>query len=237
MRAKFYSIAHRVTKEEALPDLPPFQHERRFFRLGSKAAKLYGELSSEFHAAVESGEITAANALVRLLRLQQVTGGHVTTDAGSDLLVDTGKTELLADLMLDLPPQEPLAVFVRFQPELDAVRQVAQAAGRSCGELSGRTNDLSAWQAGQLNTLVVQIQAGGVGVDLTRTAYVVYYSLGFSLGDYEQSLARPHRPGQTRRVIYYHLIASGTVDEKVYAALSARKGVVESILAEHSRLL
>ena len=38
---------------------------------------------------------------------------------------------------------------------------------------------------------------------------LVYYSLGFSLGSYEQSLARVHRPGQTRPVEYIHLLAEG----------------------------
>ncbi|MEK9796512.1 MAG: hypothetical protein VW713_07195, partial [Alphaproteobacteria bacterium] len=45
-----------------------------------------------------------------------------------------------------------------------------------------------------------------------------------------QSLARVHRPGQSRSVNYYHLVAQDTVDEKVYQALRDRKQVVESVL-------
>jgi hypothetical protein len=69
-----------------------------------------------------------------------------------------------------------------------------------------------------------------VGIDLSRAAYAFYYSLGFSLGDYEQSLARLRRPGQTRCVRYYHLVAPGTVDEQVYAALRERRSVIEAVL-------
>jgi SNF2 family DNA or RNA helicase len=78
----------------------------------------------------------------------------------------------------------------------------------------------------------VQIKAGGVGVDLTRARYSIFYSTGFSLGDYDQAKARTHRPGQTRPVMHIHLVARGTVDVRVRRALEKRAQIVESILAE-----
>jgi SNF2 family DNA or RNA helicase len=102
-------------------------------------------------------------------------------------------------------------------------------------ELSGRRDQLKEWLEDKSNDkpiLAVQIQAGGVGIDLTRSRYGIYYSLGFSLGDYLQSLARIHRPGQTRPVAYYHLLIRGTVDEIIMRALAARQNVVDSVLEE-----
>lgn len=116
--------------------------------------------------------------------------------------------------------------------DLDVVHAVCQRLGRTSGELSGERDQWEAFQFGEaFDVLAVQIQAGGVGVNLTRAAYAIYYSVGFSLGDYLQSLARIHRPGQTRPVTYYHLVASGTIDERVYAALQARQDLVEAVLA------
>ena len=83
--------------------------------------------------------------------------------------------------------------------------------------------------------LAVQIQAGGIGVDLTRARYCAYFSLGFSLGDYEQSLARCHRSGQERSVTYFHFVAEGTVDEKVYEALSKKEDIVKSVTSRLAR--
>ena len=48
----------------------------------------------------------------------------------------------------------------------------------------------------------------------------------------EQSLARVHRPGQSRPVTYVQLIMTGTVDEKVYAALEAKRDVVAMVLRD-----
>ena len=92
-------------------------------------------------------------------------------------------------------------------------------------------NELAAWQAGQGNALVVQLKAGGLGVDLTRAHYQIYFSLDYNLGDYLQTRKRIHRPGQTRAVTYLHMIAAGTVDHAVYAALAKREEVATSVLA------
>jgi SNF2 family DNA or RNA helicase len=110
-----------------------------------------------------------------------------------------------------------------------------EAAGRRYYELSGRINQLEDWKTERpgdrpAGVIAVQIRAGGAGVDLTRACYCVYYSLGFSLGDYDQSRRRINRPGQTRPVRFYHLIANDTVDEKVYAALKAKTDVVSHIM-------
>ena len=79
--------------------------------------------------------------------------------------------------------------------------------------------------------LVVQIQAGAEGVDMTRANHAVYFSLPHSLALYNQSRARLYRPGQTRPVSFMHIIAAGTVDEGVYRALERKEDIIEGIRA------
>jgi SNF2 family DNA or RNA helicase len=233
LNEKFYSIAYRVTSD--VLDLPPVTHEVLSCKLSKVAAEIYSDLEDDFISEVEEGVVTAKNALSKLLRLQQVTSGYIKLDEnGLERQIDTSKQEMLDELVDSTGAQEPLVVFTRFRHDLDVVRNVAEKNGRRYAELSGRklpdVPDLQSWQNGEADIIGVQIQAGGAGIDLTRARYCVYYSLGFSLGDYEQSLARVHRPGQTRATTYYHLVAEGTVDQKVYSALSERKSVVEHVL-------
>jgi SNF2 family DNA or RNA helicase len=213
--------------------------EERRFNLSNSARKTYTTLYRDMVADVGSGKVTVVNALTRLLRLQQITSGFlpVEDEGGTTNLqqIDTSKQELLADLLEDLPAHEPLVVFFRFTHDADSIRQKVEAAGRRYYELSGRINQLEDWKTecpGDLpaGVIAVQIRAGGAGVDLTRACYCAYYSLGFSLGDYDQSRRRINRPGQTRPVRFYHLIANGTVDEDVYAALKAKTDVVNHIV-------
>jgi SNF2 family DNA or RNA helicase len=168
-----------------------------------------------------------------MLRLQQLTGGALDSDEGLPLHRSEEKERALADFLIDLDPAEPVVVFARFRADLDAIRLAARAAGRAVRELSGTRRELAEWQADSVGSvLATQIQSGGEGIDLTRAAHCVYYSLGFSLAQYEQSLARTHRPGQSRPVTYYHLIASGTIDRYVYRTLRQRRDVIDRVLEE-----
>ena len=69
--------------------------------------------------------------------------------------------------------------------------------------------------------------------------YAFFYSLGYSLAEYEQAVARLHRPGQEKKVFVYHLVATingkSTVDGRVYEALRERKEVVDAIIRGLSR--
>ncbi len=225
---KFYSIAYRVEAADVL-DLPPLLTVTRMCELGPKARKLYRTLERDFIADLEEGRITAVNVLSQLLRLQQMTSGYAHTEDDRDVEVDTTKADLLADLLEDMGKEEPVVVFARFKHDLEVVHRVARRLGRPSYEISGARKELSLWNENG-GVLAVQIQSGGLGIDLTKARYAVYYSLGFSLGDYLQSQARLHRHGQKRPVEIIHLIAKATVDEAIMAALAAREQVIESIM-------
>jgi len=228
LQEKFYSIAYRADQD--VLDLPEAVHMTRDVELSAKTMRIYRDLEKDFYAQIDSGEVTISNALTKLLRLQQVCSGYVPSDDGQILHVGDEKADVLADTLGDIDINEPVVVFCRFRQDLDRVREVCEKLGRSYAELSGRCNQLAEWQAGKYNTIAVQIQAGGVGVDLTRACYNIYYSVGCSLGDYEQSLARSHRPGQTRTTFFIHIVATDTVDEKIYRSLEQKKEVVQAIL-------
>lgn len=241
LHAKMYSIAFRVLAED-VQDLPETMDLIRPVTISAAARKVYEQIDEDFVASVDAGQVTVTNALTRLLRLQQVTSGFITLDRDVEhptekaeiRELDTAKADVLADILEDLQPTEPVAIFCRFQRDLDTIKLVAKSLNRGCAELSGRMNELEAWQQdrdGKLPLIAVQIQAGGVGVNLVRAHYCVYFSLGYSLGDYLQSRKRTHRPGQNERVTYFHLIAEKTVDETVYQALEKRQNVVEMILS------
>jgi SNF2 family DNA or RNA helicase len=235
-------VTYRVGKE--VLDLPPETDVTYHCDLGSEARRIYKDLEEDFVAQVRDGVVTAANAMVKILRLQQVANGIAKTDDGVDHRVDTAKQKLLADTLEDIGPGEPVVVFCWFHLDLDAVHESCRAlqAGltdedKAKGryqtlELSGRRDELKQWQEGAAQVLAVQIQAGGEGVDFTRARYSIFYSVGYSLGKYVQARSRTHRPGQTNPVEHIHLITRNTVDVKIMRALEKRAEIIESILAE-----
>jgi SNF2 family DNA or RNA helicase len=182
-----------------------------------------------------NGTAVAANAMVLTNKLAQLSGGFVKDPDGRLLNVcdPPEKAQLLAEVIGDLDPRMPVVVFARFKADLQAIGEVAAKLGRRYGELSGGRRD-GVTEGGKLtpgvSVLGVQLQAGGVGIDLTASAVAVFYSLDFRLADYLQSRKRVHRPGQTQRVTYVHLLAEDTIDRAVFGSLRRREDAVTAAL-------
>jgi SNF2 family DNA or RNA helicase len=77
---------------------------------------------------------------------------------------------------------------------------------------------------------VAQIQTAGLGITLTAADTAIFYSLDYSFANYDQARARLHRIGQRNSVTYIHLVARGTVDEKVLKALQKKKNVANEVV-------
>jgi SNF2 family DNA or RNA helicase len=230
LEQKVARVMFRVGKE--VLDLPPETLITYRCELSPEGRRVYRSLDEYFVAGVKGGTITVTNAMVKVQRLAQLTGGWVPTDDGEPYHVDDSKQKLLEDTLDDIGSTEPAVVFCWFHQDLDAVHDACRRLGYTSLELSGRHDELKKWQDGAAQTLAVQIRSGGTGVDFTRARYSIFYSLGFSLADYEQAKSRVHRPGQTRPVEHIHLVAKGTVDERIMRALEKRAEVIEAILAE-----
>ena len=225
LNEKFYELAFRVTAAETL-DLPGVIETYTHVNLAPKARRLYDEMALEFRAELDSGQIvTAANALTRLMRFQQLTSGFAVTAEGKTVDVDDAKAKALSDILEDLPRAEPVVVFARFQHDLAVIAQTAEKMMRPHYEISGRIKSLDEWKDIG-GVLAVKIQAAGLGLDLAAARYCVY----FSLGDYLQSIARLHRPGQTSLVDYIHLTAAHSIDEIIVGALANKEDVINRIL-------
>jgi superfamily II DNA or RNA helicase len=64
-----------------------------------------------------------------------------------------------------------------------------------------------------------QYQSGSTGIELTYAATTVYFSPTYSYSNYEQSIGRTNRNGQTRKMTLYMLCAPTTIERDVWAAL------------------
>lgn len=238
LNAKFYSIAHYVSSDDAL-DLPEESDHVITCELPSKIMKLYNEFNKELIIEISNGEVTAQNGLVKLLRLAQMTAGFMVLDDDSNEIIDNTKIKTAIDFLLDLPEEKHVVIFCRFQNEIVRLKQEIEKefknrrVGTICGFLDPPKDFYDGiWHGSDTNTLIVQVQAGGEGIDLTVAHYCLFFSKDFSLGNYRQCKKRLHRPGQTRKTFYYHIICPGTVDQKIMAAIEKKREIVDYILEE-----
>ncbi len=230
-------------RSEDVQDLPEFQDIPLTYEMNPKQKKIYEEFEAEMIAETDNDVMTASNALVKMLRLQQIASGFAVDDQKVITNLSHGKSELLAELLEDLP-REPLVVFCQFREDLRRIAETAVDAKRGYFEISGRRDDLTEWKEAvrearesvddlepkPFPVLGVQIQSGGEAIDLTLARYCVYWTTGVSLGKYAQSRKRVHRPGQEFTVFYYTLAAKGTVEESIARSMKRRKKMIDGIL-------
>lgn len=227
MAALMDYITFSCAAEDVL-DLPDKLDITREVILSKKERKAYDEMEKEMIVEINNKTIVAANGLSKLLRLQQITSG--VTPAGYVDPLNVSKTEALQGVLQEIG-NEPVVIFARFRADLVEAENTCFLLGKKYGEVSGSRKDIEGvWEGDDIDVLGVQIQAGGLGIDLTRARHAIYMSMGFSLGDYQQSRARIHRPGQERKCVYTHLVAKDTIDEAVYKALKSKKEVIEAVL-------
>lgn len=238
LHARMYTRMHHVKADDVL-DLPDEMDITRTCELNPATMKIYNELETEFIVEVAEGVLTVKNALSKALRLAQITEGILPLDrVNKAKTIDNNKIETSIEIIEDLPPDEPVVVFYRFDPEVkrfeDAIASLNKKSGqhRTVAVISGNRNELEKFESGNANVALVQIQSGSEGLDaLKRAKYCIYLSLGFSLGQYLQSRARIRRPGQqASKVFYYHVVAKGTIDEKIIKAMRKKEEIIDYVM-------
>ncbi|WP_249316407.1 DEAD/DEAH box helicase [Gehongia tenuis] len=231
---KAHSVAHRVTKAEAL-DLPPYTDQLRYCTLEPAARKLYNTLERESAAELEAAAVVTAPLVVtRMLRLSQLTGGYLRPDEGGEVRqVSTAKLQLLEEVLEDLVAAgKKIVIFARFVPEIHAICSAAAAlvGEAGCRAIWGETPGEQRGQAvqdfqtlGEVRVFVAQTRTAGLGITLHAADTCIFYSLDYSYETYEQARARIHRAGQCHPCTAIHLIAQKTIDEDVLETLRRKK--------------
>lgn len=179
---------------------------------------------------IQSDLLVLENALVKTMKLQQITGGFIkNTETDKTLLIDKGKLNLLQEI-IDNHPQEQVVIFCRFRAEIDTIMKLYPKAV----ELSGKTKDkgipVKTFQDGKAPIIVVQLKTGSAGINLTKGSVVIFYSWSASYIDMRQAKDRLDRIGQKNTVNLYYLIAKDTIDEISLEVLKERERMSKKIL-------
>lgn len=236
---RLHSIAFRATKAECL-DLPEFTDIVQRIDLEPQAMRIYRQLVRDSYAELAEGSVTVTNVLSQLLRLSQLTGGYVgNDDAGGVTQVSTAKLDALADLVDGaVADGRKIVVIARFVPEIHAIGKMLEKKkiryAQISGEIRDRDEQIAAFQNDpDVPVFIGQIATAGLGITLTAASLMVFYSLDYSMSNYEQTRARIHRVGQKNECTYIHLVARGTVDEKVLKALHDKANLAKSLVDDY----
>lgn len=256
MKLKRYKRLHEIKKlisenciiiyKKDVLDLPKQVSQIIPVEMPVKAWKHYKELKKEKMIEFEEGNATAKIIATELLRFQQITSGFVSVDTGEfdhrfrpireNVDIHREKIKTAIELInIHRQYKEKAVVFCRFRWEIDRLSEALKKEKISHAIIDGRVKNMDRdkirkeFQSGKYEVVIINIAAGGVGITLTAANIAIFYSLTFQYDLYKQARDRIHRPGQTKRVKYYHLIVKNSIDEKLMQSLKSKKSMAHQI--------
>jgi SNF2 family DNA or RNA helicase len=220
LAAKVHAYGSRARRADYF-DCPRVVEETVTVELPGAARRVYRDMAESLYAELSADPVVVTQAsipLVRLLRLAQITGGHVTTeDHGTQWLHDAKVDALDGVLEEALADGAQVVVFVRFRAELARIEERLRRRGVPSVSLHGDTADTGAalrrFRSGEARVFLCQIQAGRLGLDLSAARVLVYYSWGYDAEAYLQARERIWRPGADQTLTIFHLVVPGTIDQ------------------------
>lgn len=238
----------RITKEAALPHLPPKQYTKLPFDLSREQRRMYDELREQFITSFADGStVTAAMRLTRDLRLQQISCGYVPVDPDPTRSDDVEpvrripgpqpRIEML-ERAIGLYPGK-MIIWCRFSEDINAImRLLGSKAVRCDGRVSAdeRADSMDRFQRGDALWFVANPKAAGRGYTLTAAQYMLFYSSYFSLRLRLQSEDRNHRAGLLHEnILYIDPYAVNSVDERILKSHRDKKEMADTLTGDPRR--
>lgn len=221
-------------RETDYSDLPPRMYNYINLQLSDETKKDYKKFERTYVLKLaEDKKLIARDGAAITTKLLQLAAGVVYNEEGvgeesNRVEYDIHRVKL--DALHDLADEyqgQPLLVVYEFKSD---VRRIL-AEFKTARLFDGSTAMEDTWNRGEIPLMLVHRKSAAHGLNLQFGGNnVVWYVPCYSLEDYIQLNKRLHRSGQTKPVMIHHLIAEGTIDEDVIAALSGKNDMQEALL-------
>lgn len=123
-------------------------------------------------------------------------------------------------------------VFYNFDAELRAIEDVCILLNKPTSIVNGHERDLAMYEEYDDAVVIVQYQAGSMGLNLQAANRIVYFTPPLSCETYAQSKKRIHRIGQTQTCFYYRLICENSIEERIYKTLARGEDFTNKLFEE-----
>ncbi|WP_136709467.1 DEAD/DEAH box helicase [Agromyces sp. H66] len=241
LRRRVRPLMLRRTKELVAPELPPKQEQVLQVELHPRHRRLYDTmLQRERQKLLGLIDDLDRNRFIvyrslTLLRMLALDATLIDDERYAGMA--SAKLDALFEQLDDVLGEGHRAlVFSQFTSFLGRAAARLDAAGVPYAYLDGSTparrrdEVIARFREGEASVFLISLKAGGFGLNLTEADYVFLLDPWWNPASEAQAIDRTHRIGQSKQVMVYRLVATGTIEEKVME-LKARKGeLVASLL-------
>lgn len=226
----FEAIVEKVSditvsmKTEDFTDMPDIVYNVVKVKLPPKVLKQYKHLAAKFE--LEEHDVEAVNSGVLTGKLLQLANGSIYNTETDAVPFHSVKMDAL-DIIIAEAAGAPVLVAYSYKFDLERLKKKYPKA-----EVVGEGKNLTKrWNNGEISILLAHPQSAGHGLNLQYGGCItVWYGLCWSLEYYQQLNKRLHRPGQKNKVFIHHIVAEGTIDEKVMEVLPQKDALQDAFL-------
>ena len=206
-------------------EMPDLVSVTKAVTLSEKEKKRYDELKKSLVLELPEGEITVANAASLTMKLSQMANGAIYTDDKDVVTIHDRKLDALEDLV-ESANGKPILVAYWFKHDKERIQKRMEAR-----ELK-ESKDFADWNAGKIPVALIHPASAGHGLNLQQGGSIlIWFGLTWSLELYQQTNARLWRQGQqSHTVIIQHIVARGTIDERILKALEHKDGTQAALI-------
>lgn len=205
-------VAYKLSRDKAA-ELPSRQMLAVNIKMDTKSAKLYQTCKlTRVHPNTKE-LLDTAPRLLSVIR-------QSTTASRLDQLVSiVGDTS------------DNIVVFYNYISERKAILKALAKSDKNILRYDGEQHDtLPASDAKISNTvLVAHYKSASTGLNLQWANVTIYFSPTYSYQEFEQSIGRTHRNGQTKKCLYYLFNVQNTVDRTIWRCLRDKKDFNEKL--------
>ena len=204
--------------------LPPLTFNPIYIDMEQDEIDMYKELMKTNVLELEDGqEIEAVNAAVLSAKLSQMASGAIYTNAKKHEYTIIHKHKLeVCEYILNNTPDNVLIAY-HFQSDRDMLIKYLTEIGLTPTVFDGSPEMELAWNRKEIPILLLQPASCGFGLNLQDGgSTLIWYTLPWSLEEYEQTNARIYRQGQQNPVIIHQLMTNHTIDTKILKALEQK---------------
>jgi len=210
----------------------------------------YDKFEKDMVLSIEGNNFTADIAMVKALRLMQITSGFISGLSAPDAseaqpikyeYPETEREKALEELLQEICRDKgnKCLVWAVWKQNYEVIKRVCDKLKIRYVECHGLVSAKGKEEARrnfiddpEIKVWIGHPYSGGIGVNLIVAPYTVWYSRSFSLEQYEQAKARNYRGGQTEKVTHYHLVAQDTIEPEIVESLRNKKSISDLIMSK-----
>lgn len=204
-------------------------------QLSDEERYIYDSLKRDLVVSLKGEEIDAGNAAALSGKLCQMANGAVYGEDKRVFPIHERKLDALEDL-IEAANGKPVLVAYWFKHDFERIQARLHKLHIPFSLLDS-SESISRWNRGELPVALIHPASAGHGLNLqSGGATLVWFGLTWSLELYQQTNARLWRQGQRDTVVIHHIIASGTIDERIMTALREKEktqaALIEAVKAD-----